>query len=297
MLILANSTQADELAKGLSSQDNEAHEPHDSPRTEHVGHDVPPTRASDTIRVRMLPSLPPACMPSHVRSSCFSSEALFLRAPNAATDLSKRALHFPGHRHALQRHGLPRLLGQDHVETAEGEEALQVSEGLADVHPGKLLGGVRTRRRRRTDDQHHPLRSPRRRHRRQGRWDGRLGGPGAGAQRGGVGTEGTDRFGGRPRVLLVQQERRSRAPPEHAHHLSRLKVGDDLVGIDLRGNSSPACPVAPPTTYVNEAGATVGYVAVGTGIPHIADLPPLPQFVTVGRVFTARLLDMCGIHD
>jgi hypothetical protein len=60
---------------------------------------------------------------------------------------------------------------------------------------------------------------------------------------------------------------------------SRLKVGDDLVGIDLRGNSSPACLVAPPTTYVNGAGATVGYVAAGAGIPHISDLPPLPQFL------------------
>jgi hypothetical protein len=60
---------------------------------------------------------------------------------------------------------------------------------------------------------------------------------------------------------------------------SKLKVGDDLVGIDLRGNSSPACLVAPPTTYVNGAEATVGYVAVGAGIPHIDDLPPLPQFL------------------
>jgi hypothetical protein len=60
---------------------------------------------------------------------------------------------------------------------------------------------------------------------------------------------------------------------------SKLKVGDDLVGIDLRGNSSPACLVAPPTTYVNGAGATVGYVAAGAGIPHISDLPLLPQFL------------------
>jgi hypothetical protein len=60
---------------------------------------------------------------------------------------------------------------------------------------------------------------------------------------------------------------------------AKLKVGDDLVGIDLRGNSSPACLVAPPTTYVDGAGATVGYVAAGTGIPHIADLPPLPPFL------------------
>jgi hypothetical protein len=60
---------------------------------------------------------------------------------------------------------------------------------------------------------------------------------------------------------------------------AKLKVGDELVGIDLRGNSSPACLVAPPTTYVKGAGATVGYMAVGIGIPHINDLPPLPQFL------------------
>ncbi|GAQ92972.1 hypothetical protein KFL_012300015 [Klebsormidium nitens] len=60
---------------------------------------------------------------------------------------------------------------------------------------------------------------------------------------------------------------------------AKLKVGDDLVVIDLRGNNSPACLVAPPTTYVDGAGATMGYVAAGTGIPHIDDLPPLPQFL------------------
>jgi hypothetical protein len=227
MLILADSTQADELAEGLSSQDHEAHEPHDSPRAEHVQHDVPPTRASDTIRVRMLPSLPPACMPSHVRFSTFEShqkDHIFMPRTQQA-HLSKRALQFSGHRHALQRHGLPRLLRQDHLESAEGKEALQVSKGLADLHPGQLLGGVRARRRRRSDDQHHRPRSPRRRYQRQGRWDGRLGGPGAGARRAGPGIKGTDRFGGRARVLLVQEERRCWAPPDDSHHLLQAEGG------------------------------------------------------------------------
>jgi hypothetical protein len=71
----------------------------------------------------------------------------------------------------------------------------------------------------------------------------------------------------------------ARLLPNTPTTFSRLKVEDDLVEIDLRGNSSSACLVAPPTTYVNGVGATVGYVAAGAGIPHISDLPPLPQFL------------------
>ncbi|GAQ92667.1 hypothetical protein KFL_010880030 [Klebsormidium nitens] len=85
--------------------------------------------------------------------------------------------------------------------------------------------------------------------------------------------------GGWPRVFSFNKSVAAGLLPNTPTTFTRLQVGADLVGIDLRGNSTPACLVAPPTTYVNGAGATVGYVAVGEGIPHINDLPPLPHFL------------------
>jgi hypothetical protein len=54
LLIFSDSTQADELARGLPSEGPKVHETRDSPHNEHVEQDVPGTRASDTIMVRML---------------------------------------------------------------------------------------------------------------------------------------------------------------------------------------------------------------------------------------------------
>jgi hypothetical protein len=138
---------------------------------------------------------------------------------------------------------------------------------------------IHTRERRRSDDQHHLLRPHRRRRRRQGRRYGGLDGPRAGARRAGPGAEGTTGSGGGHVYFSFNKSVAAGLLPNTPTTFTKLQVGADLVGIDLRGNRTPACLVAPPTTYVNGAGATVGYVAVGAGIPHINDLPPLPQFL------------------